>query len=74
MRWQPIETAPRDGTPILAFRPAPGRKGSWEEHRTHWGKASHVPVYGWVWGKDVEDLDTWHPTYWKPLKNRKETK
>jgi hypothetical protein len=61
--WQPIETAPKDGTRILAVGP---------ERTvviTLWGKVSHVPIYGWLdqVAGDPEDTTYWHPTYWMPL-------
>lgn len=62
--WQPIETAPRDGTPIIV----------WDgEIRTLtvWGKVSHVPIYGFleVVGCDFNDTDLMgpQPTHWMPL-------
>lgn len=62
--WQPIETAPRDGTDILV----------WDGERrtmTLWGKVSHVPIFGFldVWGCDAEDIDLMdpQPTHWMPL-------
>jgi hypothetical protein len=67
--WQPIETAPRDGTRIRAK----GRVRSWGRpvKRTvvrvsRWGKTSHVPLYGWNWGRDPENQNLWHPTHWQP--------
>jgi hypothetical protein len=64
MEWQPMETAPRDGTDIIV----------WDgEIRTltHWDKASHVPIYGWLTlvCHDPEDMDLMDPTptHWMPL-------
>lgn len=61
MKWEPIETAPRDGTRFI------GRGKRNRRRRTWFGKASHVPLYGWCWGRDVEDIDLWQPTAWMPL-------
>lgn len=68
--WQPIETAPRDGTRVLGRSTRVCRytgKLIYTKRRTFWGKTSHVPLYGWNWGRDVEDLDLWQPTHWRPL-------
>jgi hypothetical protein len=48
--WQPIETAPRDGTVVFAHVPA---------YTFHKGKRhSHIPakqvLLCWVWAEDVE--------------------
>lgn len=60
--WQPIETAPKDGTSFLACHAGSG------VHQITWhGKASHIPLYGWAHGEDVEDVDLWSPTHWMPL-------
>ena len=61
--WQPIETAPMDGTRILA----------WITHRvSDNGKKVDIPTVVSWWGHDadcwVEDgYDTVHPTHWRPL-------
>ena len=60
--WQPIETAPTDGTRILAVH----ENGS-DIQITWFGKTSHVPLYGWCEGEDAEDIDLWRPTHWQPL-------
>lgn len=69
--WQPIETAPKDGTFILAvvagFTPAVAR---WEYH---YGEGSfeyldpeslaayeHFQAY-------IDSSDPWAPTHWMPL-------
>lgn len=57
--WQPIATAPRDGTPVDLLR----------EHviclGCHWGDIdvpySQSAYKGWVMG-----LTDWHPTHWRP--------
>jgi hypothetical protein len=67
--WQPIETAPKDGTRILAYIPwkwADGGEGeqldviAWDERATMWFSPT-APNY--VQGCDSECL----PTHWQPL-------
>lgn len=76
--WQPIATAPKDGTRVrgkgrLRLRVKqmpgsilPGYRIITGERLTFWGKTSHVPIYGWNWGRDPEDQNLWEPTHWKP--------
>jgi hypothetical protein len=53
--WQPIETAPRDGTIFLAFGRLVGiRMVTW---RNHWNQWQVVPGYHQA---------KW-PTHWMPL-------
>ena len=54
--WQPIETAPRDGTEILAWDGI-GMKFAWRYE----GR--------WIYDIDMESpyLTPWHPTHWQPL-------
>ena len=67
--WQPIETAPKDGTRVLGRRLQRVERFTsvvhYEEHKTFWGKTSHVPLYGWNWGRDPEDQRMWEPTHWR---------
>jgi hypothetical protein len=68
--WRPIQEAPRDGTLILGRRSYADRYTGllrYQKRRTFWGKTSHVPLYGWNWGRDPEDQNLWSPTYWRPL-------
>jgi hypothetical protein len=71
--WQAIATAPKDGTRIKAKRgyvPPHNRsngKMRYETHITWWGKTSHVPMYGWCYGRDVENINLWQPESWQHL-------
>jgi hypothetical protein len=63
--WQPIATAPKDGTPILAFYP--GQWGirsysvrSWQ--RGTWGGQERE-----AWADDIMQIRVIEPTHWKPL-------
>ena len=70
MTWETIEIAPRNYVRILGRRSYKDRytgKLRYEKHKTWWGKTSHVPLYGWCHGRDVENQDLWFPTHWKPL-------
>lgn len=61
--WRPIESAPiKNGERFLAVNVKSGVIAiTWS------GKASHVPLYGWCFGEDGEDIDLWQPTHWRPL-------
>jgi hypothetical protein len=66
--WQDIKSAPGDGRRILGRRSYVERltgKLRYETHKTYWGKTSHVPLYGWNYGRNPEDQNLWHPTHWK---------
>lgn len=65
--WQPIDTAPKDGTWFIARRDGEG-----VELLTQWGKTSHVPLYGWCYvvsDYGDPDYDLWSPTHWAHLPN-----
>lgn len=53
--WQPIETAPKDGTRVLVWHP-------------YWNAASTAQWYGTDW-RIVYDLKPFvsQPTHWRPL-------
>lgn len=53
--WQPIETAPQDGTRILTFRSTFGESMAVAWYHVHFG---WVPVNGQSWPE---------PTHWQPL-------
>ena len=62
--WQPIETAPRDGKPILGWC-------KWEEAAAvvYWHAAYRGSERWWnllVCGSHAEDGE-WTPTHWMPL-------
>lgn len=72
--WQPIETAPKDGTPFLTFsadalcQPREGALGT---------KSTPVMVMAWIMSSKhpypVDEHGDWHdfhcfePTHWMPL-------
>jgi len=59
--WQPIETAPRDGTRFLTVVDGEVRVAAW-------GKTSHVPIYGFCLAdQGVEDFDVCTLSLWMPL-------
>lgn len=61
--WRSIESAPRDGTPILALRGG-------DVEVLYWGKASHIPMFGWLSPVDGVEDKTYRfpePTLWLPL-------
>jgi hypothetical protein len=62
-QWQPIETAPKDGTPILlAPSMYPNRRpviGAWQQIA--------VGLFCWVDLENGHHNGFWHPTDWMPL-------
>lgn len=66
--WQPIETAPKDGTEILAYGYArcDGSRYANGQHIAWWDAE-----LGWT-GRDPDDRVTLHPSHWRPLPPRPE--
>lgn len=71
--WQPIDTAPKDGTRFLAYSSTSGKLFvcRWEERPL---KGGHWTVYldgedGWIYhlGKDPQWLVVKPVTHWMPL-------
>lgn len=65
--WLPIETAPRDGTPILAFNPM---VGVYSTAAVEVGGFTEYPSGFWPDGKkNKHALGRWYcvPTHWRPL-------
>lgn len=65
--WQPIETAPRDGTPVIVARHMD--EFGWIRGWARWAGGDGF-VSGWVsYGFDpvMGELGLAHPTHWQPL-------
>lgn len=61
-QWQPIETAPKDGTRVLLFVPPYGPStGHYEPARVNWGPNASLWVSHSVLNKEAA------PTHWMPL-------
>ena len=58
--WQPIETAPKDGTSVLISNGVSVGEAHYEEY-----------AEGWFWAgghsTDAVDYKVWTPTHWRPL-------
>ena len=65
MMWQPIETAPRDGTHVVVFAP---RRADGGRRRSRRGCLASVAHYenGWGWLSSPSDYQLL-PTHWAPL-------
>ena len=66
--WQPIETAPRDGTSILGFRPGDTFSGHMIT-AIYWCGSSPVDSGWWALCEagDHSASDEFDPTHWMPL-------
>jgi hypothetical protein len=75
MKWQPIESAPRDGTKILGFSPEFGQRetlmGRYQKGSpgyARWEEGDGPLNYGWDWVEPISNSAfTWEPTHWMPL-------
>lgn len=62
MTWQPIETAPKDGTSILTFT----NRVSHGVMVHYWGRISSYGPSGWLTHPvSINHID--QPTHWMPL-------
>lgn len=70
MQWQPIETAPKDGTLVLLFRPSAHEWGRVAPGKWHANEhaASPRPFWdGWLKIGARSEWREWQPTHWMPL-------
>ena len=58
--WLPIESAPKDGAPVLAFFPAA------DDDSRRMGAIWYVPQLEY-WATDVIGRSAWEATHWQPL-------
>ena len=87
--WQPIETAPKDGTPIQAHIPGHGDKNiiAWSfgfEDETGEDCAAWFiyddkkPPKSWTdgvcWASNDDEKPSIKPTHWRPLPTKNEVK
>jgi hypothetical protein len=64
MEWQPIETAPKDGGPFLAFAASDHHARANYFGIAQWADADpdfYNTVAGWFWPFAIR------PTHWRPL-------
>jgi hypothetical protein len=71
MNWQPIETAPRDGTPILAYQPNVDKFGIEKFYYETMAVVEYTSygwcisgVNGWEWESDIKSEEI---THWAPI-------
>lgn len=65
--WRPIETAPRDGTEFIAYRPDAGAFAATWHHPAHEDGGWDVEAEPVLFSASGEDLTDITPTHWLPL-------
>ena len=65
MKWQPIDTAPRDGSKILLARI--GRNEVGENLGIWWACSGFWHSRYENWNDGIEPSGLAHPTHWQPL-------
>lgn len=61
--WQPIETAPKDGSSVLCYAPIYGAPARILVMRWDDGNYTKAPC----WRTDVHSFVQFEPTHWQPL-------
>jgi hypothetical protein len=69
--WQPIETAPKDGTPIIGLTPKNGYFGGvigveWNKRKSRMFDGVKIRVGGF-WARSCRTQIVECPTHWMPL-------
>ena len=72
--WQPIDTAPKDGTHIIGYIPTDGEYGGvigirWRKPYKHKWKDGTETTFVGYWCKSVNKQSVCRPSHWMPLPN-----
>ena len=72
IEWQPIETAPKDGTHIIGYIPTDGIYGGvigirWRKPYKHKWKDGTETTFVGYWCKSVNKQSVCRPSHWMPL-------
>jgi hypothetical protein len=71
--WQPIETAPRDGTAFIGIKGKMVFRTYCSQHYVKWPHEEGGPTFQEVWSReDDSSIFPWKPTHWMPLPSRPE--
>jgi hypothetical protein len=65
--WQPIKTAPKDGTPILIFEPSPYLKKGWIDVVQNFYEIEYKSDADKWYARDSAEISCDNPTHWQPL-------
>lgn len=65
--WQPIETAPKDGTPVLCALYYNNDRSYWGQLVICWDDHNHIWTDGVGWEQNLIDEPTETPLFWMPL-------
>ena len=66
--WQPIETAPRDGTSIIVYTGSTvGQARWWRETRYCEGSVRPTEPAGFYWAEDGHKSGLCRATHWRPI-------
>jgi len=73
--WEPIETAPKDGTRILAWSAEHGQRETFMAKYQEgspgysiWQRGDGPLNVGWEWSEPISGCSfKWKPTHWQPL-------
>ena len=65
--WLPIDSAPKDGTAVIAFIPKPDTPGD-EIDIVEWRcLCDGTGEYGWCHARCADGLGAGNPSHWMPL-------
>lgn len=66
--WLPIESAPKDGSPFVAFNGKLSFRTIRQKYYEKWPHEEGGPTFREEWcAEDSSSFFPWRPTHWQPL-------